>query len=103
MKRKAKTIKVAGSSGNVFADLGFGKRESEHLLIRADLLIRLQEEVKRRGLKQSEAAKMLGITQPRVSDLVRSRLQLFSTDALIDLLARLGIGVRVVVSRNKVA
>ena len=102
MKRKA-SVKVVRSSGNLFADLGLGKREAEHLLIRADLLIRLQEEIRRRGLKQSEAAKMLGITQPRVSDLVRSRLHLFSTDALIDLLAGLGIRVRVVTSRNKVA
>jgi predicted XRE-type DNA-binding protein len=102
MRRKTEA-KLVRSSGNVFADLGFDKREAEHLLIRADLLIRLQEEIKRRGLKQSQAAKLLGITQPRVSDLVRSRLHLFSTDALIDLLARLGVAVRVVVSRNKVA
>lgn len=102
MGGKAST-KAVRSSGNVFADLGFGKREAEHLLIRADLMIRLQEELKRRGLKQSEAAKVLGISQPRVSDVVRARLQLFSTDALIDLLARLGVGVRVVTSRTKVA
>ncbi len=48
-------------------------------------------------LKQAEAAKVLRVTQPRVSDLLRGRIDLFSTDALIDMLARLGVGVRLVV------
>ena len=47
-----------------------------------------------RGLKQKPAAKILGVTQPRVSDLLRGRIDLFSTDALIDILARLGAQVR---------
>jgi predicted XRE-type DNA-binding protein len=50
-----------------------------------------------RGLKQAEAAKVLRVTQPRVSDLLRGRIDLFSTDALIDMLARVGMGVRLVV------
>ncbi|PYR00730.1 MAG: hypothetical protein DMF94_32310 [Acidobacteria bacterium] len=48
-------------------------------------------------LKQAEAAKVLRVTQPRVSDLLRGRIDLFSTDALIDMLARLGVGVCLVV------
>ena len=90
-------LKVTPSTGNVFRDLGFSKEESEHLLVRADLLIQLQKAIAARGLKQSEAAKVLRVTQPRVSDLLRGRIDLFSTDALIDLLARLGIGVLLVV------
>jgi predicted XRE-type DNA-binding protein len=77
--------------------LGFSNEESEHLRIRADLLIQLQKAIVARGLKQAEAAKGLRVTQPRVSDLLRGRIDLFSTDALIDMLARLGIGVRLVV------
>ena len=50
----------------------------------------------RRGRKQSRG-KTLRVTQPRVSDFVRGRIDLFSTDALIDMLARLGVGVRLVV------
>jgi predicted XRE-type DNA-binding protein len=50
-----------------------------------------------RRLKQAEAAKVLRVTQPRVSDLLRGRIDLFSTDALIDMLARFGVGVRLVV------
>jgi predicted XRE-type DNA-binding protein len=94
---KKSAIRVTSSSGNVFRDLGFSKEESEHLLIRADLLIQVQKAIVSRRLKQAEAAKILRVTQPRVSDLLRGRIDLFSTDSLIDMLARLGVEVRLVV------
>ena len=56
----------------------------------------IEKVLKSRGLKQTEAAKLMGVTQPRVSDLLRGRLELFSSDALIDMLARLGVRVRLV-------
>jgi predicted XRE-type DNA-binding protein len=96
-------LKVTPSTGNVFCDLGFSREEAEHLLIRSDLMIAVQKALDRRAVKQAEAAKILGVTQPRVSDLLRGRLDLFSTDALIDMLARLGIRVRVVLSRRVAA
>ena len=103
MTQKAKP-KVTRSSGNVFRDLGFPPDKAEHLLVRADLMIRLEKELGSRSLKQAQAAKLLGITQPRVSDLLRGRVDLFSADALIDMLARLGVKVRVVAStRTRVA
>jgi predicted XRE-type DNA-binding protein len=89
-------LKVTRSSGNVFRDLGFPAEEAEHLRVRADLLIQIQKAIEARGLKQAEAAKLLGVTQPRVSELVRGRLDLFSVDSLIDLLAKLGVRVRLV-------
>ena len=103
---KKNAVRVTPSTGNVFRDLGFSKEESEHLLVRADLLIHVQKAIASRGLKQAEAAKALRVTQPRVSDLLRGRVDLFSTDSLIDMLSRLGIGVRLVVKpgrRMKVA
>jgi predicted XRE-type DNA-binding protein len=96
MTRKNAT-RITPSTGNVFRDLGFSKDESEHLLVRADLLIQVQRAIASKKLKQAEAAKVLRVTQPRVSDLLRGRIDLFSTDALIDMLARLGVGVRLVV------
>lgn len=87
-------LKMTKSSGNVFRDLGFPHEEAEHLLVRADLMIQAQKLITSRRLKQKAAAKILGVTQPRVSDLLRGRIDLFSTDALIDLLARLGAEVR---------
>jgi len=68
-----------------------------HLSVRADLLIQLQKLIASRGLKQAEIAKILHVTQPRVSDLLRGRIDLFSTDALLDMLASLGAMVRLVV------
>ena len=100
MPRKPKT-RITPSSGNVFRDVGFSADESEHLLVRADLLIQLQKTLESRGLKQAEAAKILRVTQPRVSDLLRGRIDLFSTDALIDMLARLGVLVRLVVKTSR--
>jgi predicted XRE-type DNA-binding protein len=72
--------------------------KAEHLLVRADLMIRLEREIASRGLKQAEASKLLGITQPRVRDLLRGRVGVFSADALIGLLVRLGLKVRVATS-----
>ncbi|MFQ5668618.1 MAG: helix-turn-helix domain-containing protein [Candidatus Binatia bacterium] len=92
---------MARSSGSVFKDVGFPDDEAEHLRVRADLLIQIQQTLKARGLKQVEAAKLLDVTQPRVSDLVRGRIDLFSVDSLIDMLARLGIRVKVVVTSRK--
>jgi len=98
--RKVKS-RVTRSSGNVFRDLGFPPEKAEHLLVRADLMIRLERELRSRGLTQARAAKLLGISQPRVSDMLRGRVELFSADALIDMLARLGIKVRIVASPRK--
>lgn len=94
-------IKVTPSTGNVFRDLGFRREEAEHLLVRADLLIQVQKIIASRRLKQREAAKILHVSQPRVSDLLRGRIDLFSTDMLIDMLARLGARVRLTVKSNR--
>src|SRR4026208_1388923 len=94
---KKSAVRGTPSTGNVFRDLGFSKEESEHLLVRADLLIQVQKAIASSGLKQAEAAKVLRVTQPRVSDLLRGRIDLFSTDALIDMLARVVAGVQLVV------
>jgi len=94
-------VKATRSSGNVFKDVGFAAEEAEHLRVRADLLIQIQKTLEARGLKQAEAARLLGVTQPRVSDVVRGRLDLFSVDCLIDMLAKLGVRVRLVVVPSK--
>jgi predicted XRE-type DNA-binding protein len=94
-------LKMTRSKGNVFRDLGFPPGEAEHLLVRADLMIKVQKLVESKRLTQAELAKVLHITQPRVSDLLRGRIDLFSTDALIDILARLGVRVRLVLKADR--
>jgi predicted XRE-type DNA-binding protein len=86
-------IPIHPSSGNVFADMGFPPAKAAHLLVRSDLMIAIERELKRRKLIQKEAAKLLGVTQPRVSALLRHRIDLFSLDTLIDMAERLGIEV----------
>ena len=94
-------LKITRSSGNVFRYPGFSDEEAEHLKIRSDLMVQVQKVIASRGLKQAEAAKILQVTQPRVSELLRGRIDLFSTDTLIDMLARLGVRVRFVLSPQK--
>jgi predicted XRE-type DNA-binding protein len=105
MMRSTRKLKVTPSSGNVFRDLGFSTEESEHLRVRADLLLQLQKALATRELTQVQAARLLHVSQPRVSDLLRGRIDLFSTDSLIDMLARLGVRVRIVLkpARGRVA
>ena len=86
-------IKMERSSGNVFLDMGRPPGEAAHLLLRSGLLSHLTDLIKRRKLSQKQAAKLLGVTQPRVSDLMRGKLQLFSLDTLVDMLTRLGVSV----------
>lgn len=95
------TLKITRSTGNVFRDLGFSPEEAEHLKVRSNLMIHLQQAIATRGLKQAEAAKLLGVTQPRVSNLMQGRIDLFSIDTLIHLLGRLGIRVGLVVRPSK--
>jgi predicted XRE-type DNA-binding protein len=90
--------KITPSSGNVFTDLGFGDDEAEHLLLRSTLMIEVRKLIEERKLTQAEAAKLLGVTQPRISNLVRGKIDLFSIDTLVGMLARAGIHVDVVLS-----
>lgn len=89
-------VRITPSTGNVFRDLGFPVEESAHLLVRSDLMIQVQKIIASRHLTQVQVARILRVTQPRVSDLLRGRVDLFSTDMLLDMLARLGVRVRFV-------
>lgn len=70
---------------------------------RAELMRGLQAWVKRESLTQAAAAGLLGVTQPRVSDLMRGRIDLFSTDALIDMAATAGLGPHVALKTRRQA
>ena len=85
MKQSRKT-----KPGDIFEDLGFHPSEAAHLQLRSSVMTRLIAEVECKGLTQAEAAKCMGISQPRVSDLMRGKLHLFSLDTLVALLSRMG-------------
>jgi predicted XRE-type DNA-binding protein len=86
--------KVRRGSANVFSDLGFSPQEAEHLRVRADLMIALSRVIEGRGLTQVAAAELLGVSQPRVSDLVRGKIERFSIDMLVKMLGHAGVRVQ---------
>src|SRR5206468_774295 len=75
------------SSGNVFEDIGFAPDEAKRLLLRSQLIVAVRDLIDHRKLTQARAAKLFGVTQPRISDLMRGKISLFSVDALITMLA----------------
>ena len=83
--------KITRSSGNVFTDLGFPPEEAAILAMRADLMAQLRLVVEKRNWTQVEAAKVLGISQSRVSDLMRGKWDKFSLDMLVTLATRAGL------------
>ncbi len=93
--------KVQRSSGDVFRDLGFDEDEAAHLRIRATLMARVRKLIEKRGLTQTAAAQLFGVTQPRISDLVRGKIELFSIDGLVDMLARARCRVSLVVHEER--
>jgi predicted XRE-type DNA-binding protein len=93
--------KITRSSGNVFSDLGFPSEEAEYLKIRSTLMIHLRKTIEAKGMKQAEAAKLLGVTQPRVSDLYKGKIHLFSIDTLVEMLGRAGVHIKLVVASPK--
>ncbi|MGB3425445.1 MAG: helix-turn-helix transcriptional regulator [Castellaniella sp.] len=78
-------------SGNVFIDLGFDPAEAQVMQLRAEVMIRTAQRLKEQGWTQAEAAQKLGITQPRVSRLIRGKVEDFSLDMLLTLAARAGL------------
>lgn len=67
--------------------------EAENMKLRAALMMALSEQLERAGLTQAEAAKLLGVTQPRVSDLVRGKINLFALDSLVNMAVAAGLRV----------
>ena len=83
------------SSGNVFADLGIENPEEE--LTKAKLVWEIEQIIKKKKLTQVEAAKIMGINQPKVSALIRRKLDGFSVERLIHFLNTLGQDIDIVV------
>lgn len=83
------------SSGNVFSDLGFDPAEAEILKVKTQLQIELEKEVKRRGLSQTAAAKLVGVDRPLLNRLMRGKLSGVTIDKLVQIHCRLGKTVEV--------
>src|ERR1700733_4267857 len=84
-----RSIKIERSSGNVFKDIGFSDAEAESLLIRCDLMLEVEKIIEERGWTQEKAAKVLGIAQPRISELINGKMERFTVDTLLQYLSML--------------
>ena len=95
---KADKVKIERGSGNVFADLGLPDADAH--LLKAELVTRIDRIIRQRGLKQVEAAKLLGLSQPDVSRLLRGNFREYSMERLLRLLTTLGRDVDIVIRES---
>lgn len=73
--------------------------QAENMKVRSALMIALKERIKAEGLSQASAAKLFGVTQPRISDLLRGKITLFGIDTLINMLAAAGLHVQLQIAQ----
>ena len=92
-------MRMKRSTGNVFRDIGFPPAEAANLKVRAMLMVEIEKYLRAKRLTQKAAAKLFGVTQPRISDLMRGKIALFSVDTLIAMLTQAGLKVDVKVRR----
>ena len=90
--------RIERGSGNVFADLGLPDADGH--LLKAELVTRIDRIIRQRGLKQVEAAKLLGLSQPDVSRLLRGSFREYSMERLLRLLTALGRDVNIVIRES---
>jgi predicted XRE-type DNA-binding protein len=93
----SRRVKMTVGSDNVFRDLGFPDAEAQNLLLRADLMSKVRDAA--RGMTQVQAARRFGVTQPRINDLLKGKIERFSLDALVNMLAAAGMRVEVRVKK----
>ena len=94
-------ISIQKSSGNVFLDIGIPRAQAAHLQIRSQMMIELTRLIEKNSLTQKAAAKLMGVTQPRVSDLVRGNIDVFSIDTLIEMLDCFDVAVTVTTRKRR--
>jgi predicted XRE-type DNA-binding protein len=94
-----KPMKRVVGTENIFRDIGFDDAEAENLKLRSTLMQRVEKFVKQSNMTQSEAASVLGVTQPRLNQLLKGKIQLFSLDALVNMLANAGMRVTLTVKK----
>ncbi|MES2217633.1 MAG: helix-turn-helix transcriptional regulator [Pseudomonadota bacterium] len=91
------------TESSAFDDLGFDAVEASNLKIRAALMLAIDQELNKQKLTQAKAAKLLGVAQPRISDLKRGKIQLFTIDMLVNMLAKLGKLVSLIIDNRLAA
>jgi predicted XRE-type DNA-binding protein len=83
-------MEIKITQGNVFKDLGFSDEEAVALAMRVDLAVEIEKFVRRKKLTQTRAAKYFGIPQPKISKILRGKIDEFSIDYLVKIVAKTG-------------
>ena len=91
------------TKGNVFKHLGFTDEEAVALAMRVDLAIEIEKFIKRKKLTQAKAAKYFGVPQPKISKIVGGKVNEFSIDYLVKMVAKAGRTPRISFARKKAA
>jgi predicted XRE-type DNA-binding protein len=75
--------------------------QAENMRLRSSLMMALEDHIQRSGMTQAEAARVLGVTQPRLADLMRGKIDIFDLDALVSMTATAGLRVRLSIDHVK--
>jgi predicted XRE-type DNA-binding protein len=95
MRKAKRSSRVTHGSGNVFLDMGFPAHEAAVMLLRCELAEALRKWMDREGCTQVQAAKRLRVSQPRISEIARNKVDKLSLDYLVGLCAKAGVSVKV--------
>ena len=98
-KGEVREIEVFVGSGNVWADLGYP--DADDMLAKAGLVVEIDRIIRARRITQAQAAELMGIDQPKVSNLLRGRFRGYSMQRLMEFLTRLGRDVEIIISRER--
>ncbi len=91
---------MSGPYENVFEALEDDPAVSDNLRIRSEMMMKLRKLIQEEGITQKEAARRMGVAQPRISDLVRGKIDKFTIDMLVNMLARFGLHLEFVTAKK---
>ena len=94
-------MRATKGSENVFVDCGFRPTDAENLRTRAEMMIAPTRCIQERKITQSRAARVMGVSQPRISDLVRGKIGLFTVDTLVNMVTAAGLKVDVDITAGR--
>ena len=88
---------IIESCGDVFKDFGFSPELSDKLAIKSYLMAEIESYIKKKGITHDHASKVMGVSRPRISDVMRGKIDKFTIEALVDMLTRAGLHIAITV------
>ena len=85
------------TTGSILNDLGFDDSEAENLKIRASLMRAIEKYITEHKLTQTTAARLMGVSQPRISDLITGKIDKFTIDMLVNMLTKAHVSIALII------